>query len=504
MSTPTVNKNLLDQLTAAATGPQPQPSALGFNDPTADANAAGANLPPVFPVAPVAPSAGDQSTSDLENRAASPEEMANRVAATQAQSQPGFLERLKNMAAGATGFESPNSSPDAAHGAHIMNLIGAVGNALALAKGTPEQKELAEKSEEQQRELPLRMTQLQNEQAYRDALLGNSAAKTALQYGPQGTSRITANASQERAGAASDVANARVRQIDAALAGQVYVDPAIATAVHRPDLAGQTISPVAYTQQVANPLKTYGYKTQDFGDEGVWTVSPVTGQKVARLGDSPSSERANALLERGYQPVNDAAGNTVGWINPATRHFVTPNEIQGVAGAPSPTAVLGTNVVPPKPTSSMLTQGQMAQTVSDQVPTLTNEITQLASKVGPGAGRWNDFWVNKGGINDPDFARVNQDLQFFATAMAKVHFGASAPQSIADGLMKDFSLAQSPQDLQARIASADSWMNGYAAFAGGRATHKAPGSPASPSSSNAEPPKQSFADWKHSQTTGGK
>jgi hypothetical protein len=57
---------------------------------------------------------------------------------------------------------------------------------------------------------------------------------------------------------------------------------------------------------------------------------------------------------------------------------------------------------------------------------------------------------------------VDQDLTFLSSALAKAHFGGSPPEGIAEGLKKNFGLAQSPDDLNARIDSADAWMEGYA------------------------------------------
>jgi hypothetical protein len=118
----------------------------------------------------------------------------------------------------------------------------------------------------------------------------------------------------------------------------------------------------------------------------------------------------------------------------------------------------------------MLTQGQMAQTILEQLPTIREEIAAVQDKIGPGAGRWNDFWVNKGGMDDPDYAQLNQDLQLLATAIGKAHFGARIPQGFVEEMMRDFGTAQSPDDLIARIESADRWVSGYASRVGGPQT----------------------------------
>jgi hypothetical protein len=108
-------------------------------------------------------------------------------------------------------------------------------------------------------------------------------------------------------------------------------------------------------------------------------------------------------------------------------------------------------------------RAEFAKTVIDQVPALNSEIDALSDKIGPGAGRWNDFWVNKAGANDPAFAGLDQDLGLYASAVAVTHFGArGGGQHFIEALKKDFSQAQSPEDLKARIASANKWLTGYA------------------------------------------
>lgn len=104
----------------------------------------------------------------------------------------------------------------------------------------------------------------------------------------------------------------------------------------------------------------------------------------------------------------------------------------------------------------------MAQTVQAQVPTLNAEIDHLADSIGPLKGRWNQLYVNKGGGDFPEFAGLDTDLDLFASALVKTHFGARGGQQYREELRKQFSQAQSPEDLKQRIQHADSWIKGYA------------------------------------------
>jgi hypothetical protein len=121
------------------------------------------------------------------------------------------------------------------------------------------------------------------------------------------------------------------------------------------------------------------------------------------------------------------------------------------------------------PTNTTRSRGEMASTVVKHIPTLNSEIDGISSEIGPVAGRWNDWWVNKAGVNDPKFAALDQDLFLFASGIAVAHFGArGGGAKYIEALEQRFRTAQSPEDLKARIASSESWMMDYAAAGGGR------------------------------------
>src|SRR5208282_1087864 len=140
--------------------------------------------------------------------------------------------------------------------------------------------------------------------------------------------------------------------------------------------------------------------------------------------------------------------------------YTSFNSVPGAAEA------TGTPSIPMKPTQSMASMGQMAQTIQAQVPQIKSEIDAIGDKIGPGAGRWNNFWVKKAGADDPAYASLDMGLQLYATALGKAHFGASMPEGFVNDMMKDFGLAQSPADLKARIDAAQRYINEYATHSG--------------------------------------
>lgn len=117
-------------------------------------------------------------------------------------------------------------------------------------------------------------------------------------------------------------------------------------------------------------------------------------------------------------------------------------------------------------TATSRTMAQMAQTVEPQLALVGKEVDDIANQIGPGAGRWNDWWVNKAGIDDPAFAALDTDLDLLSSAIVRTHFGARGGIEYQKALKKRFTSAQSPADLKARIAHAGTWIEGYAKMAG--------------------------------------
>ena len=478
--------NIMDILNQVSSNPTNQP-------PNPDANTQVPLLPASAPSsvpAPLAPAAS--GTADLESRL--PRNIPLGSAAMQASddnnqrsltnpdadltgAKPGFLDRLKGYATSPTG---------------ISSILSGVGSSLALAAGGPKQKELAAE-----------MQQLQNEAAYRNGILGVNAAnagskRLTAETGakteqekfaaadndlgiPEGTTRAMAETARQNMLSNQNLRQEHIKQMEATMNGEIMVPPGMGTAIGRPELEGQSLPALRFTQEVANPYKLLGVKAQNLGTEGVWGTSPLTG-RIIRLGDSPSVAQEQGYLMRTQLPINDVQGNTTGWVNPQTRTF-TP-----IGAVPGATQSIGSATMPPKPTSSMLNRGQMASSILENTPALQKEVQSLADKVGPGAGRWNDYWVNKGGVNDPAYAGLQQDLKLYASAISMSHFGAGAPLDFTNALEKDFSAAQSPEDLQARIQHADVWLQGYAQRAG-----RGEAQPTAPKSNNGTTPKTNNA-----------
>jgi len=182
----------------------------------------------------------------------------------------------------------------------------------------------------------------------------------------------------------------------------------------------------------------------------------VNGKPHSVLTDKLTGETIKDLGETRTPGEGSAASNLVvlpgGKVEKVEPGMTLPEGTQNIAGY----ANLG------RPTFATRTMGEMAKTVLNETPRIKAEIDRLSEKIGPGEGRWNDFWVNKAGIDDPDFAALDTDLDLYASALVRTHFGARGGQEYRKELHKRFGEAQSPEDLKARIDGAQNWIEGYA------------------------------------------
>ena len=141
------------------------------------------------------------------------------------------------------------------------------------------------------------------------------------------------------------------------------------------------------------------------------------------------------------------------------------------------------------PTAQSRSMAEMAKTVVAMTPDLLSQVDALNEKIGPAAGRWNEFWVKGVGADDPAFAGLDQDLDLYASALVRTHFGGRGGQGYREALKKDFRMAQSPEDLKSRIQHADKWLQGYAAMA------NSPAAGGAPAASHAVAPATDIVEW---------
>lgn len=112
---------------------------------------------------------------------------------------------------------------------------------------------------------------------------------------------------------------------------------------------------------------------------------------------------------------------------PGTETLQTVRPGQTVAaGAQTAAGVNAVNT----PTTQQRTAAGRAQTVLEMAPSVIGEVQRLAPKLGPIAGRWNDFMQGKVGMDDPDFAGLRTDMVMFSSAVALAHAQGRLPENL--------------------------------------------------------------------------
>lgn len=257
-----------------------------------------------------------------------------------------------------------------------------------------------------------------------------------------------ATAAKTNADVPLEQAETEQRQQQIAANAPVEITTEQAQSLGMPELAGEKVSSAILARLSGQ-------------HQGNATKEDVTGQTVA--GREQVAETGAKSREQVAQTAADARKSAED-AQDRTREAVARMRGEGSTGKE-------TNGV----TNNSKARGEMSETMLAQAPGILQEIDSLNSKIGPGAGRWNNFWVKKGGANDPDYAALDQDLSLYASALAVAHFGARGGGAhFIDAMKKDFSQAQSPEDLKARILHADKWLEGYEAEGKG----DKPGTPA--------------------------
>lgn len=361
------NPNLLDMLNAVSAGDPlagtvPPTLAPAAQPPQSESVQTPASAPPPAPAQPPQSTSNDNTPGP--SSIALPAPASDNESTPAAEKPPSFLRKLAQFAAGAAGepnLANPNATPGQ-KGAAVSGLLGRLGSGLAMAAGTPEQKQIGA----EQSQVPLKLAQLQNEQQYRNALVANNANKTAIaskteadKYDlgdqllglPPGTSRLSAEAAAQRAGTAAQVGGAKTGNLQADTEkknieienmrnGQYPVDFATANAVGRPDLAGKPVSEQLW-KGFQSVLNAKGYKSVDLGmgqpgqpqSGGLWLLDRE-GNKVHQISEvSPSAARGEAY--GAFRPVQaiDANGNA---------RYMTAGQAEATGAAP---AGLGSQVM---------------------------------------------------------------------------------------------------------------------------------------------------------------
>lgn len=130
--------------------------------------------------------------------------------------------------------------------------------------------------------------------------------------------------------------------------------------------------------------------------------------------------------------TTDAQGNPVSKIVPK------------VAGAEYATQATA-------PTRSMR---ETAPKVIDLTNKIDAEIDAVSGQLGPGSGRWSEFWAGKVGTDNPKFVTLKTDDKLLSSLLVKMHIGARGAQQIVQQFRDMVNEGkQSPANLHAAVAA---------------------------------------------------
>ena len=114
------------------------------------------------------------------------------------------------------------------------------------------------------------------------------------------------------------------------------------------------------------------------------------------------------------------------------------------AGAMTATGVNAQNV----PTSTTRTMAETAPKINSLIDRTLPIIAAQKQKLGPAAGRWNDFMTGKVGASDPEFNKLRVNMGLLSTLLMRMHVGARGSEKIMEKFDNLIGLGyQSPDNL---------------------------------------------------------
>jgi hypothetical protein len=399
----------------------------------------------------------------------------------------GILKTIGRLAAGATGFESPNSSPQASLGAKIGGLIGRIGIAGALAAGTPEQRAAAIEQEK----IPLQTQLAQNEMQYRRDLTGNNAAKTAeMARKDQAAEALKQQNIDRQYRIEGMIPDENRPGMHRPMTGdEILSDPALsknqdmksaAIAVHNADAAyadarrDALLSPGSLTQQnLLKEREMIKYKAdatmalagarlrmsqQNQSRENQEFLLNY-GQSAPGAGSAPSGAPGGSPIAPTTAPVNGGRPSGPSNQNPQGLNLDNAPDMMLVnpaTGLPIPMKMLSAL----KPTQQENNRADFAASAMHSADKVGQLVEQAKAQVGPFAGRTAELMA-KAGLGDQFNQELQNYIRFTQSAATAAHTGRfSVP--ILDKMDKMIGPEMNPDQLTGAIDSIKSQMARYA------------------------------------------
>jgi hypothetical protein len=117
------------------------------------------------------------------------------------------------------------------------------------------------------------------------------------------------------------------------------------------------------------------------------------------------------------------------------------------------------------PTSTSRARAEFAGALAKKVPGIKESIVRLgkAGKLGPIAGRYEDFMAGTIGLGDPDFARLRAQMSLLETGLMVPHVGARGGVNLIERFKAIFNFrGATPEMLIAVVDEAEQFLHGYA------------------------------------------
>ena len=378
----------------------------------------------------------------------------------QSQNQPSMLRKIGMFAAdlgGAPQLAQPGSTiAQKAQG--IMSILGKIGAAGTAAVGSPQQKEQAIQRQAQQNQL----LQMQNEAAYRQGMLGNTAQanaiKAATEQGKFGTAAPgLVGTEQQKQQIAQQKANDAMR-----IKG--YVPEEGAPGSFRPMTADEILKDptMAQNMEMKGAATAASQAKADLDKAitaGKTNPDSLTQQNiVAALQQKKHQADAQLALAAMHMQQQQTAQAMTGrrdmynlGTNTQTGEQLgpgnaTPGQLLDASGQPVPFRAMSQFA----PTSQMKNVSAQAKLAAGQIPDIIKEVHDLGDSLGPVAGRWNEFMQGKVGTDNPAFAGLRADLMMQGTAVALAHARGRLPENLR---VEFDTMINSPQQSPANIIS---------------------------------------------------
>jgi hypothetical protein len=118
---------------------------------------------------------------------------------------------------------------------------------------------------------------------------------------------------------------------------------------------------------------------------------------------------------------------------------------------------------PDKLTNTMKTMKQQAQSTLPGIDRALDETEKVAGLLGPGEGRWNEFWQGKVGVSDPKFAHYKDEIALVSSAVTLAHARGRMSNELFEHFQKMFDVGkQAPENMIQALNVAKEWLTEYA------------------------------------------